>query len=153
MFNPHYVSRVTCHLSRVTCHLLHVKIFIFYIFYIKKKSLKKVDKMVELVGGGSFIYEAYLVQFILRDASIPILSLFNNPSPWTQCGTAGSGRGKLLTPGGFHGLVLVLFAQWPVSRPVYWSHTMLNVALFCITWCSRVSSPSRSVSIQVLNFN
>ena len=49
-----HVSRVTCHLSRVTCHLLH---FFF------KLSLRKLDKGVKLVGGGSAINGAYPVQF------------------------------------------------------------------------------------------
>ena len=63
-----HMSRVTCHVSRVTCHVSHVtcqkkKIYIL----IKKKLfffyLKKMDKVVELVGGGSVINGAYPVQF------------------------------------------------------------------------------------------
>ena len=80
MFIPHYVSLVnchlspvTCHLSHVTCHLSHVIIFFFYIFKSKKKKKKKnpnifdlkqkLEKFVELVGGGFVINGAYPVQF------------------------------------------------------------------------------------------
>ena len=42
-------SHVTCHLSRVTCHM--------YFFFPEKK----LDKVVELVGGGSVINGAYPV--------------------------------------------------------------------------------------------
>ena len=66
-----HVSPVTCHVSHVTCHLSHVK-KIFYIFFtkkiIQKKILKKMDKVVELVGGGSVINRAYPVQFNLIKA-------------------------------------------------------------------------------------
>ena len=57
-----HVSRVTCHVSYVMCHLSHVKIYFLFIYKkIKKKlnSLKKLDKVVELVGGGSVISRAY----------------------------------------------------------------------------------------------
>ena len=59
-----HVSPVTCHLSPspVTCHLSHVIIFFFFTFkfYIKKNTLPKIlDKVVELVGGGSVINGAY----------------------------------------------------------------------------------------------
>ena len=56
------VSRVMCHLSPVTCHLSHVKKNIF--IYLKKKKIipsQKLDKVVELVGGGSVINGAYPV--------------------------------------------------------------------------------------------
>ena len=49
------VSHVTCYVSCVTCHL-------YFFFYKKKKKkkivfspLKKLEKVIELVGGGSFI--------------------------------------------------------------------------------------------------
>ena len=78
-FNPklcisdfvHYVSCVTCHVSPVMFHLSRVtshmtKYFFYIFFYIKEKenkgiclSLKKIDKGVELVGGGSVINGAY----------------------------------------------------------------------------------------------
>ena len=48
-----HVSRVTCHVSHVTCQLSHVFFFFFFLFF------KKMDKGVELVGGGSVINGAY----------------------------------------------------------------------------------------------
>ena len=41
-----------CHVSHVTCQLSHVIFFLF---------IKKFDKVVELVGGGSVINGAYPV--------------------------------------------------------------------------------------------
>ena len=64
------------HVSRVTCHLLYIKICFSLISLFKKKkkmdfvilkkydfflSLKKLDKVVELVGGGPVIKGAYPV--------------------------------------------------------------------------------------------
>ena len=57
-----HVSHVTCHVTKVTCDLSHV-IFFFYIKKKKKKInalQKKLDKVVELVGGGS-VNRAYPV--------------------------------------------------------------------------------------------
>ena len=51
-----HVSPVTCHLSRVTCHLSK------NILYIKKNPQKKLDKVVELVGGGSVINGTFPVE-------------------------------------------------------------------------------------------
>ena len=51
-----HVSPVTSHLSLVTCHLWHVKKKRRKVFFL---SLKKLDKVVELVGGGSVINGAY----------------------------------------------------------------------------------------------
>ena len=48
-----------CHVSCVTCHLSHVKLFFSNFFY----PLKKLDKVVELVGGGSVISRAYPSSF------------------------------------------------------------------------------------------
>ena len=62
-----HVSPVTCHLSHVTCHLSHVKLFHFNIFCLKKNIIikkKKLDTVVELVGGGS---------------------VFNKPTPSSFC--------------------------------------------------------------------
>ena len=50
MFIVHYVSYVMCHVSHFTCHVSLITCHIF--FLIKKISLKKLDKGVELVGGG-----------------------------------------------------------------------------------------------------
>ena len=47
-----HVSCVLCQVSRVMCH---IKKNLFFL------SLKKVDKVVELVGGGSVINGAYPV--------------------------------------------------------------------------------------------
>ena len=70
MFIPHYVSHVTCHVSLATCHMSPVtckKITIIMII-IKKLNKKiifypseKLDKVVEIVGGGSVINMAYPV--------------------------------------------------------------------------------------------
>ena len=63
MFGPPNVSHVTCHVSHVTCHVSTVILF-FYIFLDKKKKNnlhKNLDKVVELVGGGSVINGAYPV--------------------------------------------------------------------------------------------
>ena len=54
-----HMSCVTCHVSGLTCHLI--------------KKYKKVDKVVELVGGGSVINRAYPVYF-QRIGPWPILS-------------------------------------------------------------------------------
>ena len=59
-----HVSCVTCHMSHVACHLSNVKIFSFHFFYKKKKKIicsNKLDKVVELVGGGYAINRAYHV--------------------------------------------------------------------------------------------
>ena len=52
-----HVSCVMCHVSHVNCHLSHVnkKNYIFF------NPLKKLDKVVELVGGVSVINGAYPV--------------------------------------------------------------------------------------------
>ena len=55
-----HVSPVMCHVSPVTCHLSHV-IFLFIFLDKKKYPLEKMDKVVELVGGGSVINGAYPV--------------------------------------------------------------------------------------------
>ena len=64
IFIPHYVScamsRVKCYVSTVTCHLSHwskeeeeeKQIWFFFLLFL---SLKKLDKVVELVSGGSVI--------------------------------------------------------------------------------------------------
>ena len=57
------VSPVTCHLSSVTCCM---SIYIYFFFmetnlYTFKSFKKKLDKVVELVGGGSVINGAYPV--------------------------------------------------------------------------------------------
>ena len=52
-----HVSAVTCHLSPVMCHLSHVKkkLYIYFFLFLQKK----LEKVVELVGGGSVINGAY----------------------------------------------------------------------------------------------
>ena len=58
-----------CHLSCVMCHLSCVQIFFFDIlFFLNFLSLKKFNKVVELVGGGSVINGAYPVQFFKASA-------------------------------------------------------------------------------------
>ena len=53
MFIPHYVSRVMCHVSKyIYINIVFIKNFI---------PLKKFDKMVEVVAGGSVINGAYPV--------------------------------------------------------------------------------------------
>ena len=47
-----HVSRVTCHLSRVTCQMSKKKLHFFFL-------RKNMDKVVELVVGGSLINGAY----------------------------------------------------------------------------------------------
>ena len=56
-----HVSPVTCHVSPVTCHLSLVRC------HLKKKIIlqKKLDTVVELVGGASVINGAYPVEFQL----------------------------------------------------------------------------------------
>ena len=63
MFIPHHVSRVMCHMSHVTCRMSKKKLHFFSIKKTKKNLPKKLDKVVELVGGGSVINGAYPVQF------------------------------------------------------------------------------------------
>ena len=55
-----HMSRITCHMSRVTCHMS--KYFFFFTFFFFN-SLKKFNKGLELVGGGSVINGAYPVKF------------------------------------------------------------------------------------------
>ena len=62
------VSPVTCHLSSVTCHVsrvtCHMSKYLFFQFLFNFKfffSLKKLDKVVEQVGGGFVINGAYPV--------------------------------------------------------------------------------------------
>ena len=47
------MSRVTCHVSRVTCHMSRVILFFF--FYFIYLFFFFLDKVVELIGGGSVI--------------------------------------------------------------------------------------------------
>ena len=63
-----HVSHVMCHLSRVTCHLskyyffnFHFLFCIFRFFCFVFYHKKIVDKVMELVGGGSVINGAYPV--------------------------------------------------------------------------------------------
>ena len=50
------MSCVTCHVSHITCHVSHVTCHILFLFYF-------LDKVVKLIGGGSFINGAYPVLF------------------------------------------------------------------------------------------
>ena len=50
-----HMSPVTCHVSRITCHMSHVKKNYIYIYFFLIILQKKLDKVVELVGGGSVI--------------------------------------------------------------------------------------------------
>ena len=59
------MSHITCHVSPVTCHLSHVNKKIYILFL----SFKKIDKVVEIVGGGSVINGAYPVSF---DSILPV---------------------------------------------------------------------------------
>ena len=66
MFTPHHASHVRCHMSRVTCHVSCVKNIFFLHFHKKRKKKKitlqkKLDQVVELVGGVSVINGAYPV--------------------------------------------------------------------------------------------
>ena len=65
MFIIHYVSRVTCHVSRVMCHVSCVTCYMLHVL-----SWKKLDKVVELVGGGSVING--LPRLVLEYTSIEI---------------------------------------------------------------------------------
>ena len=61
----HTMSCVTCHMSHVTCHMSK-KITCFLLKIQKnnkKKSFKKLDIGVELVGGGCVMNLAYPVYF------------------------------------------------------------------------------------------
>ena len=49
------------HVSCVTCHLSDVKKMLFLFFFMEIKSFKKLEKLVELVCGGSVIKGAYPV--------------------------------------------------------------------------------------------
>ena len=54
-----HVSCVNCHMSHVTCHVSHVKCQQTKKFDIKFfLCKKKLDNVMELVGGGSVINEA-----------------------------------------------------------------------------------------------
>ena len=47
----HLLPPVTCHVSHVTCHMSHVPLYLFF----------SLDKVVNLVGGGSVINRARLI--------------------------------------------------------------------------------------------
>ena len=55
-----HMSHVRCEVSGVTCQVSHVTFFIYFL----------LDKVVELVGGGSVINGAYLVYFIEDHISV-----------------------------------------------------------------------------------
>ena len=81
-----HVSCVTCHMSHITCHVSPVtcKNKKNYVFIEEKKGRTKLDKGVELVGGGSVMNgptpSGYLLLFLLI-SSYSYLSLVfpNNP--------------------------------------------------------------------------
>ena len=58
-----HVSCVTCHLSPILCHVSPVTSLFFMLkkihLYIYSGEEKKLDLVVELVGGGSVINGAY----------------------------------------------------------------------------------------------
>ena len=54
MFTPHHVASVMCHMAHVKCHVSHVRC---QVSGVKRPFL--CDKVVELVGRGSGINEAY----------------------------------------------------------------------------------------------
>ena len=56
-----HVSHVTCHMSPVTClkNNLHLNFFLLLFIH------KKIDKVVELFGGGSVIDGAHPIYFLL----------------------------------------------------------------------------------------
>ena len=56
-----HVSCVMCLVSHVMCHLSGVRCHLSYVNFKKKSFIKKRDKVVELVGGGSVIKGAYPV--------------------------------------------------------------------------------------------
>ena len=58
-----YSSYTMCHLSPVTCHLSPFFLFFFI--------LKKIDKLVELVGGGSVITGPTPSSFFPQKGNIP----------------------------------------------------------------------------------
>ena len=70
-----HMSCVTCHVSPVTCYLF---IYLFFYQIIIILSLKKLDKRVELVGGGSVINGAYPVKntFTTLVAMFPCLTVY-----------------------------------------------------------------------------
>ena len=77
-----HVSRVMCHVSCVTCHVLRVTchVSIFLIFFL--------DKVVNLIGGGSVINGAYPVQFtILTRKTQNTYILREKSSDLNQCVT------------------------------------------------------------------
>ena len=97
--NDHPTLCVTCHLSCVTCHLSHITCNLSRVKkktkqkkkLLKKRNTKKIkffylekklDKVVELVGGGSVINGAYPVLFMLDFMLYPFMhgavSLWSN---------------------------------------------------------------------------
>ena len=78
------MSCVRCHMSPFTCQNL---VSIFFqkkkknlIKKIKKSFFKKLDKEVELVGGGSVINGAYPVQFLSTKVTFRHFHLFRSAS-------------------------------------------------------------------------
>ena len=70
MFTTHDVSHVTCQVSRVRCHVSGVKCHMSgvrcnYLFFLFTLFFFFVEKVVELIGGGSGLNVAYPVQFQL----------------------------------------------------------------------------------------
>ena len=56
-----HLSRLTCHLSRVTCHMSPVtcQTIFFLLFIFIYSFIYFLDKVVELVDGGSVINRSY----------------------------------------------------------------------------------------------
>ena len=75
MFTPSNMSHVMCHMSHVRCHLSRVTCNMSKKFKTIFIERKKIDKMVELVGGGSVINGAYPVQFSYKGKTIFLLIL------------------------------------------------------------------------------
>ena len=74
------VSHVRCQVSLVTCHVSHVMCKTSHEKRREKKEEKDLEKVVELVGGGSVIIGAYPVYFLLNLLYSPLPL---TPSPYT----------------------------------------------------------------------
>ena len=75
-----HVSCVMCHVSRVTCHMSKKKLYFNFLIFFLLLFLKKLDKVVELVGGGSVINGAYPVQFMTESTIINHLMVLIGPN-------------------------------------------------------------------------
>ena len=115
-----YVSCAMCHVSRVTSQKkVFTCIYLYFVYYIYI-FLLFVDKVVELVGGGSVINGAYPVYFQIFSCNI--CDIKHKPSLYALKTRFDSQKLKLARCSG------------EVGRPVLSCHRTSNCDVWKITW-------------------